>query len=33
VIAHGQKKIEVYGPFPEIEDDLLAPHRDFWQRS
>ena len=32
VIAHGQKKIEVHGPFPEIEDDLLAPHRGFWQR-
>jgi tRNA(Arg) A34 adenosine deaminase TadA len=32
VIAHGQKKIEVHGPFPELEDELLAPHRDFWQR-
>jgi tRNA(Arg) A34 adenosine deaminase TadA len=32
VLASGQKEIEVYGPFPEIEDELLAPHRDFWKR-
>ena len=32
VLNSGQKKIEVHGPFPEIEDELLAPHRDFWQR-
>jgi len=32
VLAAGQKPIEVAGPFPEIEDDLLAPHRTFWQR-
>ncbi len=32
VIAHGQKTIEVHGPFPEIEGELLAPHRGFWQR-
>jgi tRNA(Arg) A34 adenosine deaminase TadA len=32
VIASGQKPIEVVGPFPEIEDELLAPHRTFWQR-
>ncbi len=32
VIGSGQKKIEVHGPFPEIEDDLVAPHRDFWER-
>lgn len=31
VISHGQKEIEVHGPFPEIEDELLAPHRGFWQ--
>jgi tRNA(Arg) A34 adenosine deaminase TadA len=30
VIERGQKTIEVHGPFPEIEDELLAPHRDFW---
>jgi tRNA(Arg) A34 adenosine deaminase TadA len=32
VLASGQKKIEVLGPFPEIEDELLTPHRDFWKR-
>jgi len=32
VIASGQKKIEVNGPIPEIEEELLAPHRDFWRR-
>jgi len=32
VLDHGQKKIDVHGPFPEIEDELLAPHRDFWRR-
>jgi tRNA(Arg) A34 adenosine deaminase TadA len=32
VFASGQKKIEVFGPFPEIADELLAPHRDFWNR-
>ncbi len=31
VLASGQKKIEVLGPFPEIENELLAPHRDFWK--
>jgi tRNA(Arg) A34 adenosine deaminase TadA len=32
VIAHGQKKIEVHGPFPEIEAELLTPHHGFWQQ-
>ena len=32
VLASGQKPIEVHGPFPEIEDELLAPHRGFWRR-
>lgn len=32
VLSHGQKKIEVHGPFPEIYDQLLGPHRDFWRR-
>jgi len=31
VLASGQKPIEVFGPFPEIEDELLAPHRTFWR--
>lgn len=32
VLSHGQKNIEVHGPFAEIEDELLAPHRTFWQK-
>ncbi|AZO73808.1 MAG: nucleoside deaminase [Mesorhizobium sp.] len=32
VLGSGQKKIEVLGPFPEVADELLAPHRDFWKR-
>jgi tRNA(Arg) A34 adenosine deaminase TadA len=31
VLSSGQKKIEVHGPFPEIEDELIAPHRNFWK--
>ena len=31
VLSHGQKKIEVHGPFPEVEDELLGPHRTFWE--
>ena len=32
VLAAGQKGIEVHGPFSEIEDELIAPHRGFRQR-
>ena len=32
VLGHGQKQIEVHGPFPEIQDELLASHPDFWRR-
>lgn len=32
VISSGQKKIEVHGPFPEIEDDLVSPHIGFWRQ-
>jgi tRNA(Arg) A34 adenosine deaminase TadA len=31
VLGSGQKKIEVFGPFPEIEEELIAPHREFWR--
>src|SRR5262249_41893623 len=31
VLGSGQKQIQVHGPFPEIEDELMAPHRTFWQ--
>jgi tRNA(Arg) A34 adenosine deaminase TadA len=32
VLGSGQKDIEVHGPFVEIEDELMAPHRNFWTR-
>jgi tRNA(Arg) A34 adenosine deaminase TadA len=32
VLDSGQKQVEVFGPFPDIEDELLEPHRDFWAR-
>ena len=32
VIARGQKPIDVTGPVAEIEAEILAPHRDFWQQ-
>jgi tRNA(Arg) A34 adenosine deaminase TadA len=32
VLRAGQKQIEVHGPFPEIEEELVAPHRAFWRR-
>jgi tRNA(Arg) A34 adenosine deaminase TadA len=33
VLASGQKKIAIHGPFPELEDELIAPHRGFWQKA
>jgi tRNA(Arg) A34 adenosine deaminase TadA len=32
VLAAGQKPVEVIGPVPEIAEELLAPHREFWKR-
>jgi hypothetical protein len=32
VLASGQKPVEVHGPFPEMDEELLAPHIGFWQR-
>jgi len=31
VLGSGQKPVEVHGPFPEIEDELIEPHRTFWR--
>ncbi|MBI4804739.1 MAG: nucleoside deaminase [Desulfovibrio sp.] len=31
VYKTGQKPILVVGPFPELEDELVAPHRTFWK--
>jgi tRNA(Arg) A34 adenosine deaminase TadA len=30
VLSSGQKEIAVHGPFPELEEELIAPHRGFW---
>ena len=30
VLAAGQREIEVQGPFPELEDDIVAAHKGFW---
>ncbi len=31
VLAAGQKPIAVHGPFPELEEERVAPHLTFWQ--
>ena len=31
LLARGQKPITVIGPFAELEDELMAPHRSFWR--
>ena len=28
---HGQKNIKVWGPIPELEAELVEPHRSFWK--
>jgi tRNA(Arg) A34 adenosine deaminase TadA len=32
VFARGQKKVEVHGPVPEVEDEIVALHRWFWKQ-
>ncbi len=32
VLGSGQKQIAVHGPFPELEEELIAPHLGFWRR-
>jgi len=32
VFARGQKPIEVTGPVPEVQEEILALHRGFWSR-
>ena len=32
VLGSGQKPIAIHGPFPEIEAELIEPHRTFWLR-
>jgi tRNA(Arg) A34 adenosine deaminase TadA len=31
VFNSGQKSIQVSGPFPELEEELTAPHVNFWK--
>ncbi|WP_291483794.1 nucleoside deaminase [Acidovorax sp.] len=31
VFERGQRPVEVIGPVPELEDEMAAPHRDFWR--
>jgi tRNA(Arg) A34 adenosine deaminase TadA len=31
VFAAGQKAVQVFGPFTEVEDEIAALHRDFWK--
>lgn len=32
LFSRGQKAIEVIGPVAEVEDEIAALHRDFWQQ-
>jgi tRNA(Arg) A34 adenosine deaminase TadA len=32
VFASGQKAVQVIGPVPEVEEEIAALHRNFWQR-
>ncbi|KAI8381208.1 CMP/dCMP deaminase zinc-binding protein [Radiomyces spectabilis] len=31
VFDAGQRKIDVHGPFPELEDEISADHLEFWK--
>lgn len=33
VFAHGQKKMRVWGPITEVEEEIAALHIAFWKRS
>lgn len=30
VLAAGQRQVEVRGPFPDLEQEIIAGHADFW---
>lgn len=32
VFAHSKRRIEVYGPIPELEMEARAVHKDFWTK-
>jgi tRNA(Arg) A34 adenosine deaminase TadA len=31
VFEAGQRQVEVHGPFPELEQEIIADHLDFWK--
>ncbi|NIK66632.1 nucleoside deaminase [Paenibacillus sp. BK720] len=31
IFAKGQKPIEVVGPFPELEEEVVAVHKGYWE--
>lgn len=33
IFASGRRKVEVRGPFPELEDQIAAQHAAFWKRA
>jgi len=30
ILSAGQRKVEVRGPFPELEEEIVEIHKDFW---
>ena len=32
VFARGQRSVQVVGPVPALQEEMLAPHRGFWQQ-
>ena len=32
IFSHGQKAIEVFGPFAEVEEEIASLHRGFWKK-
>lgn len=30
VLGAGQRRVDVVGPFPDLEDEIVESHRDFW---
>ena len=33
VFSRGQKAMQIWGPFAEVEEEIAALHRDFWKRA
>ena len=32
IFARGQKDVQVFGPFAEVDEEIAALHRSFWKR-